>query len=257
MSSLVINNQKVIDGVIATPGTNTNTWYCRNSDDSFTINGAFNGGESIFDWIVTRTNNSNYIKSGVVKIASTTKRTIPICFETGFPTADYFVFFMGNNNIALNLVEKKVNRFVINASWYLGSEITWIAIHKEFAKKTGINKPGTIFAGKRTFSSTVVPDMYDDNAQIIQSLSLTNNSHSNLSSWYHNEYIIQPTNLLDGIQQLPNLSDYSVILAPSTPINIFWCSKAPDRFKIACSQARSCSIDYLMIQKGVDFWKEF
>jgi hypothetical protein len=255
MSNLLIDNRKIIDGIIATPGSNTNTWYCREPNNSFSINGAFNGAESIFDWVLTKTTNSKYIKSGVMRI-SAAKKSAVILFDTAFPSTDYFVFFSSNANVKMFYVDKKINRFVINASWNVGSEITWIAFHKEFAKKTGINNPGSIFLGSRTFGAPI-PDIILPDGSILETLDIKNDAYANMTSWYHNEYIIKPTAFMDGIQQTPNLTDYSVILTPSSNINMFWCEKATDRVKIATSYPKQCIIDYLLIKKGIDWWDEF
>jgi len=255
MSNLLIDNRKITDGIIATPGTNTNTWYCREPNDSFSINGAFNGAESVFDWVLTKSTNSKYIKSGVLRV-SASKKSAVILFDTAFPSTDYFVFFSSTANVNMFFVDKKINRFVINASWNVGSEITWIAFHKEFAKKTGINNPGSIFLGSRTFGAPLA-DIVLPGGSTLETLDITDDSYANMTSWYHNEYIIKPTAYMDSIQQLPNLDEYSTILTASSNINIFWCEKAKDRVKIATSYPKQCIIDYLLIKKGIDWWDEF
>lgn len=255
MSKLFIDNRKIIDGIISNPGMNTNSWYTREPNNSFSINGAWNGGESVFDWILTKSSNSKYIKSGVIKLAASKKSTV-VMFDTAFPTTDYFVFFSTNSNVNTFFVDKKINRFVINASWTLGSEVTWIAFHKEFAKKTGINNPGSIFVGSRSVAGAS-DDIVLDGGAILESLDITDDSHANMASWYHSELIIKPTSFTDGIQQLPDLDDYSVILSSNSNINTYWLEKANDRFKIAASYPKQCIIDYLMIKKGIDWWDEF
>lgn len=273
MTSQLIDNRKITDGVISTPGMNTNTWYCRERNGSFTINGAFNGFENVFDWVATKTTNSRDIKSGVVKLTAN-KRTLPIKFETAFPSTDYFVFFDSSSNVSLKWCEKKLNSFTIAGSWNLGEEVTWLAIHKNFAKKTGVSNPGSIFAGSRTlFGPTPVAlsDIGDPPEKLstsdpscpvptgdpVETLNIENGWHANLSNWYNNEYIIRPTQLKDGIDARPNLEEYSVILSSNVNINTFWCEKATDRFKIGASFSQDCIIDYLMIKRGIDWWDEF
>jgi len=251
MSSQLIDNRKIIDGVVATPGTNTNTWYTRELNGSFSVNGSFNGAEAVFDWVLNKTSDSKFIKAGVVKMSSS-KKSLQVQFDTSFPDNNYYVFFLQNSNVSSWWLEKKVNRFVIAGSWELGQEVSWLAIHRDFARKTGIQNPGTIFAGSRTMDG-LTPDISG-----AATLDITDDEHSNLNSWYNNEYIIEPTTgIPDNFQQLPNLEEYSIILSTNNNINTYWVEKANDRFKIATSFDQACIIDYLMIKKGIDWWNEF
>jgi len=252
MSSQLIDNRKIVDGVVATPGTNTNTWYTREVNGSFSINGSFNGAEAVFDWVLNKTSDSKLIKAGVVRLASS-KKSLQIEFDTSFPDNNYYLFFLQNTNVSSYWLEKKVSRAVIAGSWELGDEVSWLAIHRDFARKTGIQNPGTIFSGQRRMDNTT-PDLGS-----ATELDITNDAHSNLASWYDSEFIIQPStsNLSDGFQQLPNLEEYSIILSSNNNINTYWVEKANDRFKIATSFDQACIIDYLMIKKGIDWWNEF
>ena len=249
MSSKLIDNRKIVDGVVGSAGMNTNVWYTREPNGSFTINGAFNGAESVFDWVLNKTSDSRLIKAGVVKLASS-KKTLQINFDTSFPTDQYFVYFLQTANVNSYFIEKKVNRFVISGSWELGEEVSWLAIHKDFARTTGTNNPGTIYSGQRVLQGRI-PELEED------CLDIDNDEHANLTNWYNGEYIIKPTKLKDGILVEPNLDEYSVILSCNNNINTFWVEKASDRFKIAASFANPCIIDYLMIKKGIDWWNEF
>lgn len=249
MGTKLIDNRKVIDGVVATPGTNTNLWYAREPNGSFTINGAFSGSEDVFDWVLNKTSNSRLIKAGVVKIASP-KKSLQIKFDSSFPSTNYYVFFLQNSDVNGYTLEKKTNQFVIQGSWELGQEVSWLAIHRDFAITTGPTNPGTIFSGTRRLDGAV-PSLSVDG------LDIENDTHSNLTNWYGREYIIQPTIDLDGIIMTPDLSEYSIILSTNININTFWVEKSVDRFKIATSFASSCIIDYLMIKKGIDWWNEF
>lgn len=249
MSSQLIDNRKIVDGVVGSSGLNTNIWYTREPNGSFTINGAFNGAESIFDWVLNKTSDSRLIKAGVIKIASA-KKTLQINFDTSFPSTDYFVFFLQSNNVNSYWIDKKVNRFVIAASWELGQEVSWLAIHKNFARTTGTTNPGTIFSGTRNLQGNS-PDLEVD------SLNITNDNHANLTNWHNKEYIIKPNKFQDGIILEPDLNEYSIVLSTNININMFWVEKASDRFKISTSFKNNCIIDYLMIKKGIDWWNEF
>lgn len=249
MSTRLIDNRKIVDGVVATAGVNTNLWYTREPNGSFTINGALNGAEDVFDWVLNKTSDSRIIKAGVVKIASD-KKTLQIKFDTTFPSDRYYVYFLQSNNVNSYVLEKRVDQFVIQGSWELGEEVSWLAIHRDFARTTGPSTPGTIFAGQRRLTGAV-PSISGD------CLDIENDEHSNLTNWYEREYIIQPDMDIDGHIMTPNLEEYSIILSTNSNINIFWVEKAADRFKIATSFANSCIIDYLMIKKGIDWWNEF
>jgi hypothetical protein len=135
-------------------------------------------------------------------------------------------------------------------SWNVGEEVTWLAFHQEFAVKTGVNNPGTIFAGQRTLSGET-PSASGD------TLNINDDDQANLNTWYNGEYIIKPDATIDQFTQLPDLEEYSIILTSDTNINTFWIEKASDRFKIGSSYDESCIIDYLMIKKGIDWWNEF
>jgi hypothetical protein len=271
MASKIIDNRKLTGGILLQAGFNTRLWYERASDGSFDINGAWNGAENIFNWVLTKTVNSKYSKAGVVKIA-TEKKSIVVRFDTGFPDTDYYVFFSSNANSNLYWSTKYTNRFVINSSYALGDEITWFAIHKTLLTSSGFNKSGNIFAGTRTIT-TIAPDEVDDVGEIIDTLPITDENHANGESWYRNEYIIKPTAPIDGIQTLPSFQilkdksgnavvdtngnpeyNYSIILSANENINTYYMEKSSDRVKIGTSYPAPCTIDYFMVKNGVDWW---
>jgi hypothetical protein len=271
MASKIIDNRKLTGGILTLAGLNTHTWYDRNPDGSFTVNGAWNGSENVFNWILTKTSNSKYTKSGVIKIASE-KKSIVIRFDTAFPDTDYYIFFTSNANSVLYWSTKYANRFVINGSYSLGEEITWFAIHKTIISSTGFNKSGNIFAGTRTITGIAQNDI-NSNGEIIETLPLSDNDHLNGSDWYRSEYIISPTALLDGIQTLPSFQplvdkngnnvvdangnveyNYSIIISSNENINTYYMEKGSDRVKVGTSYPAPCTIDYLMVKNGVDWW---
>jgi hypothetical protein len=275
MGNKLIDNSKITGGVLTQPGFNVNTWYTRNVDGSFVVNGSWNGTENIFNWILTTTIDSKYTKSGVLKIASE-KKSIAVLFNTAFPDTNYYVFFSSNSNSNLFWSTKYTNKVIVNSSQNLGTEITWFAIHKTLLTSSGFNNSGSIFAGTRTILGTA-PTMFDGNGMIIPALDMANDSFSNglgVNKWYSSEYIIAPTQALDGIQTLPvfvplvdpkgnviqdsngNVEfNYSVVLSSTQNINTYYIEKGPDRVKIGTSYQVPCSIDYFIVQTGVDWWK--
>lgn len=271
MASKIIDNRKLTGGILLQPGFNTHLWYERSADGSFDVSGAWNGAENIFNWVLTKTVNSKYSKAGVVKIA-TEKKSIVVRFDTGFPDTDYYVFFSSNANSNLYWSTKYANRFVINSSYALGEEITWFAIHKTLLTSTGFNKSGNIFAGSRTITKEAETDINSE-GEIIDTLPINGDTHINGDSWYRNEYIIQPTALLDGIQTLPSFQvlkdktgkivvdtngnpeyNYSIILSANENINTYYMEKGADRVKIGTSYPAPSTIDYFMVKNGVDWW---
>lgn len=272
MASKIIDNKKLVGGILTLSGFNTHSWYERNQDGSFTVNGAWNGSENIFNWILTKTINSKYTKSGVIKVA-TEKKSIVVRFDTAFPDEHYYVFFSTTSNSKVFWSTKYANRFVINSSYALGEEITWFAIHKTLITSTGFNRAGNIFAGTRTITGVFSPLDINSNGELVQTLPLDTTTHVNGSKWYNNEYIIAPTKILDGIQTLPSFQpltdkggkvvvdtngnveyNYSIIVSSTENINIYYMEKGSDRVKIGTSYPASCSIDYFMVKNGVDWW---
>ena len=133
-----------------------------------------------------------------------------------------------------------------------------MAIHKNFAKLTGINNPGTIYAGTRSLiydeisCSTLQPDCTVPPT----GLDVDIDCHSNREGFYKCEYIIKPSKPLDGIQIPMDLEDYSIILSSSNNINIFWMEKEVDRVRVGSSFPSKTTLDYLIIKTGIDWWEE-
>jgi hypothetical protein len=255
MANQIVDNRKVRDGIIALPGFNTRTWYTRETPTSFSINGSFNGADNIFDWVLIKTMDTRYAKSNVIKVASA-KKSLVVRFATAFPSTDYFVFFSSADDVNLYTVEKFNNRFVINSSFEIGNEITWFAIHKTLVTSSGFNTSGSLFAGTRAIGGPLTLNL-DEDDNVIETIPIENNAYANLSGWYNDEYLIKPSTALDGFQHLPDLSSYSIILSSNTNINTYWIEKATDRVKIGTSYPTPCSIDYLMVKTGVDWWNLF
>ena len=258
MSSKLIDNQKLTEGVIVNSGNNTNVWYERDTNDEFTVNGSFNPLEGIFDWVLTKSSDSKYAKSNVVKF-KTERQSIKVQFKSFFPDENYFVFFSCNDNVNLYWSDKKRSGFNINASSPFKSEVTWLAFHKDFARLTGINNPGSIYVGKRalTYSSINCSTLQPDCTNPPTELDIEQDCHANREGFYECEYIIKPSSQLDGITIPMNLENgYSTILSTSNNINTFWIEKASDRVKIGSSYPVKTVIDYLIIKNGIDWWDE-
>lgn len=250
MSNQVIDTIKINGGIVATAGVNTNCWYQRDDFNKFSLNGAFAGLETVFDWVMVKDLNERLFKSGVINFCSTQVSQV-VKFKTPFPTNEYFVFFTSNNNVNLFSLDKKTFRFVINGSFTMGSEISWIAIHKSMAVMTGISNPGSIYAGKRVMTTASISPIIGKDT-----LDMTSDPDSNLVGWYNNEMIIRPTLALDGITTDMNLDDYAVILTSDTNINNYWIEKGTDRVKIGTSYPTTCVIDYMFIKTGINWWEE-
>lgn len=246
MASIIVDNRKITGGIITMSGVDANTYYCREINDTFVVNNTFNGTESIFDWVVTKSTDSRYIKSGVTRITAN-KKTLVIPFDTAFPSAEYFLFFSPNKNINTYWCDKRSNRFVISGSSYIGEEVSWLAIHKDFAVKTGIANPGTIYCGQRIIKGAIEEEP-----------SMSASADVNGSNWQNCQYIIEPeTTGADGFIQPMDLENYSIIVSSNVNINTFWIEKDTERVKIGTSLSKPCIIDFLIIETGVDWWNEF
>jgi hypothetical protein len=277
--SVLVNQNKVSGGVVASPGRNVAVWYTRQPTDKFNINGSFNGLETPYDWVLVKDTDSKWIKSGVISFNSERKSTI-IKFSSPFVNDDYYIFFLSNNNTSLYWSDKKVNQVVIHGGFSLGSEVSWLAIHKKIGQQTGIRTPKSIYVGQRTLindyvkwdgtnfiagdeptNPSLLPLPADSIGPAIVPPPGTYDSACNLNGWYKNELIIRPNALVDGIStaNLMNFktsSDYSVVISTNTNINTYWSDKRTDRVKIRTSYPIKCIINYLFIKTGLNWWNE-
>jgi hypothetical protein len=278
--SVLINFKKVNGGVVSTPGRNVNVWYKREPADQFTINGSFNGLEMPYDWVLLKETDSRWIKAGIVTFNSERKSTV-VKFVSPFVDENYYVFFLSNNNTSMYWSNKSKSQFVINGGFSLGSEVSWIAIHKKIGLQTGIRTPGSLYVGQRVLSvdtvqwngAAFVPGDNPSNpptlplpADSTNSTAIppppgTYDSACNLNGWYKNELIIRPTLINDGIStsnlmKFAQSNSYSVILSSNTNINTYWIDKRADRVKVGTSYPVQCIINYLFIKTGLNWWDE-
>lgn len=278
--SVLVNSKKVNGGVVSSPGRNVSIWYTRQPSDQFNINGSFNGLETPYDWVLVKETDSKWIKSGVISFNSERKSAI-VKFSSPFVNTDYYVFFLTNNNTNLFWSDKKMNQFTVNGGFGLGSEVSWLAIHKKIGQQTGIRTPKSIFVGERSLYNDVVqwdgtnfiagddpsnPPTLPLPADSTNSVAIppppgTYDSACNLNGWYKNELIIRPNKTMDGISNnnLMNFTasaDYSVVLSSNVSINTYWSDKRADRVKIGTSYPIKCIINYLFIKTGLNWWDE-
>lgn len=250
MSNQKVDFQKIGGGVVACAGVNTNCWYQREAVDKFSVNGAFSSLQTIFDWVLVKNIDSRFFKSGVLRYCEG-QTTVNIKFTSPFPSNEYFIFFSPNNNVNAFWIDKKVFKCAVSSSGPLGSELSWIAIHKEMARMTGVNNPGSIYAGSRIITTDSIPSIVTK-----ETLDISDDADANVNGWYNNEIIIKPTEALDEIYKPMNLSSYSTLLSANININNYWIEKAKDRVKVGTSYPKSCQVDYLIIKSGVNWWDE-
>jgi hypothetical protein len=277
--SVLINHKKLNGGIVSTAGRNVTVWYSRESSEKFNINGSFNGLEAPYDWVLIKDTDTKWIKSGVVTFNSERKSTV-VEFKSPFVNTDYYIFFLSNNNVNMYWDNKKTNQFTINGSFSLGSEVSWLAIHKKIGQQTGIRTPKTIYVGERILNLSSVmwngsafvagddplnPETLPMPADSTNAVAIppppgTYDSSCNLQGWYKNELIIRPTANLDTIGQntmgFSKNTDYSVIISKNTNINTFWIDKRSDRVKVGTSYPIQCIIHYLFIKTGLNWWDE-
>jgi hypothetical protein len=247
MTSSLLNNKKVVYGVLSTPSANMQSYYDKMQESKYAINGSLNGTDSKFDWLSVRTHDSKYVKSGVLKNQDN-KEYITVNFDNPFQSNQYNTFFSSNKNVHMKWTDKRTNKFTIQGSSNLGTEISWIAIHKNFCLTTGIISPGSIYCGQREISTTTAT-----------SADMTNPSHSNGVSWRDSEYIINPLFQAepDKFTTNMNMEQYSIILSTDSDINIFWKEKSNTKVKIGTSYPLTgIKVDFLIVKIGVNWWEE-
>lgn len=236
-------NKRVTGLVAMTPNSNVSTFYDRKDDLKFNILTSFNGYSEKIDWVVSKPIDSSVFKSGVLKVSGKVKSET-IKFVTPFKDKNYYVFFSNpvNQNLYWNTLCE--NRFTITASHYLSKEVTWMAFHKDLFG--GVFTPNSIFVGSRTLTG------YTDNGLG------DSPTTENLSTWYNNELLIKPVIGIDPGTMLIDQTDpgYSILLSSNENINTYWSTKSINQFSIKTSSPVACTVHWLVIKNGIEWWKE-
>jgi hypothetical protein len=279
MGSKLINNKKINGGIVSSPGKNVTLWYKREANEQFSINGSFNGLETTCDWVLIKDIDSKWVKSGVMSFNSE-RKTATVKFSSPFVNDEYYIFILCNTNTSLYWANKKKDQFTIIGTMPIGSEVSWLAIHKKIGQQTGIRTPKSLYAGQRIISTNtmqwngaafepgdnplnepILPLPADSTGSAIGTPFCSYDSALNLNGWYKSELIIKPSTLLDGISannymNFTQSSDYSVIISSDFNINTYWINKRSDRVKIGTSYPTTCIIHYLFVKTGLNWWDE-
>jgi hypothetical protein len=255
------NNRRVTGLIAMTPSSNVNTYYERSDNSKFNMLSSFNGFSQIIDWVIAQQTDSSVFKSGVLKINGKVKSEV-IKFDKPFRNSDYFVFISNPVNQKLYWNILCPDRFTISSSYYLQREVSWMAFHRDVFG--GVFTANSMFVGKRTLSNGVFIDENGtsyaqwpgDDLNIVFPQPTT----ANLGSWYNNELIIKPEYGVEGdpgsMSIDPTNPGYSLILSANENINIYWAEKSINQFRVRTSSPTACTVHYLAIKNGIEWWKE-
>ncbi len=240
------STNKRVSGLVAlSPNSNVNTYYNRIDPTRFDLLTSFNGYSQKIDWVIAKPIDTSVFKSGVLKVSGKIKSET-IKFESPFKNNDYFVFVASpvNQKIYWNLLCP--NRFTITASYFLQKEVTWMAFHRDIFG--GEFTPDSIFCGSRLMTGT------------IETTGGEGPTDANLSDWYNNELLIKPEVGIQGDPGSMNIDPvdpgYSLILSSNKNINMYWTSKESNQFRVRTSSPVECTVHYLAIKNGIEWWEE-
>lgn len=240
----VTTNQKVSGMVTLTPNSNVNTYYEKLDTGNFNLLTSFAGFSNSIDWLVAKAVDTKLFKSGVLKINGKIKNDI-ITFEKPFKDSNYFVVLSSPSNQKIFWNTLCNNKFSITSSYYFEKEVSWMAFHKDMFG--GVYTANSIYVGDRTISGSVVTSGGESP------------STSNLSYWYNNELWITP-NIASGDPSTMNIDPttpgYSLVLSSNENINIYWTEKLSNGFRIKTSSPSDCTIHWVIIKNGVEWFKE-
>jgi len=238
------NNTRMTGLVSLTPNSNVNTYYERKDDNRFNLLTSFNGFSKDIDWIISKTMDTSLFKSGSLKVNGKVKSET-IKFKTPFKNSDYFIVLSNpaNQKVYWQLVCN--NKFTITCSNYLVKEVCWMAFHRDIFG--GVYTPNSIYVGKRVITGSV---------ETTQGESPTT---ANMPVWYNNELLVKPEITVDGDSGIMNMDmdiGYSLILSSDENINIYWNEKESNQFRIKTSSPTPCTIHWVAIKKGIEWWQE-
>lgn len=258
----LLNNRKESNLIMITPNSNANTYYEKTDKSKFLGLTSLNGFSQVIDWIVAKQIDSTLFKSGSLKVNGKIKSET-IKFVTPFKDSNYFVFFSTPSNQKLFWNELYLDRFLVSSSHFLKTEVSWFAFHKDIFG--GVYTPNSIYVGKREITDrTFIDSNYntytewpgDINTEITWPIPPT----SNLGLWYNNQYIIQPKIGVEsetGNMSIdPDDPGYSVLLSSNQNINLYWDTKEINKFTIKTSSPTNCTVHYLVIKNGIEWWDE-
>lgn len=238
-------NRRVAGLVVNTPNANVSTYYERKDDNKFNLLSSFNGYSKAIDWVIAKPVDTPIFKSGVLKINGKLKSET-IKFNTPFKDTDYFIFLSSPVNQKLYWQLLCNNRFTVTASHYLLKEVSWMAFHRDIFG--GVYTPNSIFVGKRDITGSYETD--EGESPTI----------ANLTDWYNNEILIRPEVGVAGdpgsMVINPTNPGYSIILSANENINTYWVNKENNQFRVKTSSPTSCTLHWLVIQNGVEWWQE-
>ena len=213
-----------------TPKSNTNAFYIRSLENGqISIGTASNAIGDAVDWIGVGTLNTPYIKSGVVKIKDKKVQT-KIFFETRFQNSFYrvFVFTPNNNNYFVSSKDK--DGFIVESSSFVEKEVAWIALDTNQVVNGTINWTRGLPVAQKLVNH------------------LDRQQEVNINS---SRYTVDLTSL-----GFPPFEDdtYSVILTPSTNVNLWVEKKTTTTFDIRRSYAGEDTQIHFMAVAGNSKW---
>lgn len=258
----IANNRKVAGLIAMTPNNNVNTFYEKTDNQRFNMLTSLNGFSQNIDWIVSRTTDTSLFKAGIFKVNGKIKSQT-IKFQTPFTDSDYFIFLSNPVNQKIYWNSLCPDRFSISSSYYLQREVSWVAVHRDVFG--GVYTPDSIFVGKRIMSGRVFIDSDsnnyaewpgDDNSNIV----FPQPTVANLGYWYNNEVLIKPEFGVDGdpgnMSIDPDDPGYSLIISSNKNINNYWIEKESNQFRVKTSSPESCTLHYLVVKNGIEWWNE-
>ena len=213
-----------------TPNSNVNSYYVRSVEsgelDIYTSSGRFD--ENI-DWLAIGRLDSPYVKAGVTKVNKAQKQ-FKIFFESRFNTTDYRVMVFNPNNSKYYVPEKDQDGFIVESSYLVEEEVSWIAVNSnQVINGTIVWKKGIPEDEKRVSNLDRVTEIGINSHKY--TLNFNDFGFDNFSS-----------------------TDYSVILSSDSNINLWYSDKKLNSVDIRRSYTgEDMEVDYLIV-RGNNKW---